>query len=634
MADKQAAIREKARRELARRKSVSDQQSAQQTEMSASEYLTDKLLFDLPGKASSGLNALVRAPFTDKTIGEEYETLNSDYQARKSQYEKQNPNTALGLSIAGGVAGGSGAYKLAGKAIGKIAPQLAKRAASSYGLKIGGDMALGAGTGAASAFGNDQNMAGGALMGASLGAIARPAIDAARGVGGFAGGLIGVGNKGRANKAVAEALLRSGKSIDDVSDDLAMAARDGQGEYALADAIGDSGQRMLAGVARSPGDARSRVVQSLSDRQQGQGERLASFVSKGLNSPQTAQQTKRGLIDARASDAAVNYPAAIDGANPVNLSATVKTIDDALGVNPILGNTALDKTEIGRRIAAIRGKIDKNGQQLVDFKQTLNVKQDLGREIEKLKSKGESVPKALSDVYRSLDEALEGASPSYRSANDTFRQQSQNIDAVDAGEASASISQRAEDVISNFQSMRPDQQSGFRAGYADKLVGKIDGASLSPNTNKARGLMTGKAAKELPVLADPSDNGALMRQIGREDQMFRTAQSVMGGSKTADNLADAAEIGAIDATMIGNIFQGRFGQAAMQGISKAVSGVQGRNSTTRDMIAKILMETGPTQAKQQLTQAVAQSAMSEVKKRAIISAIFASGNTALAANHP
>jgi len=604
-------------------KKQSSEQASQA--MSPSEYIVDEMGFGLPGKASAGLNALIRAPFTDKTIGEEYSDLRAGDVHRKNQFEAENPKMSTALSIGSGVVGGIGAAKVAGNIASRAAPRLMQTAANSYGLKMAGDAATGAGIGAATAFGDDQSMGPSAMVGGLLGAAGRPVIDAAKGLGNFAGGLVGIGNEKRSKLAVAEALRRSGKSVDDVSNDLAMAAREGQDVYTVADSLGTPGQRMLSGIARQPGDARTMIADNLTNRQLSQGERLSSFVADGLDAQKTAKQTQSALKQVRTNNAAVNYPAALADANPVNLSGVIQKMDDALGANPILGETALTKSEIGKRIASLRGKVSKDGQQLIDFEQTLQVKQDLGKQIDRIKRTGESVPAQLSSLYRSLDEALEASSPAYRAANDTFRTQSSNIKAVKDGGEFARPSTRAENNIPQFQGMTAEQQGAARVGYADSLLAKIDNASLSGTTNKAKPLMTGKAGKELPAFAAPGRGDTLMRQIGREDRMFQTSNAALGGSKTADNIADMAEIGAFDPSIIGNIFSGNFKSAALQGISKGVSTLQGRNTKTRDMIAQILMQNGPTQAKQELAKAVSLSQIAEAKKREMIASILGAG---------
>ncbi|MEH2700613.1 hypothetical protein DXU03_26165 [Rhizobium johnstonii] len=142
--------------------------------------------------------------------------------------------------------------------------------------------------------------------------------------------MLGFGNNTRAQNAVAEALRRSGHSADDVADDLTRAAQQGQPEYMVADSLGNSGQRMLSGVARSPGDMRQQIAEQLQQRQAGQGRRIQNALVEGFGTPQTQDQTETALTALRRADADVNYPAARAAAGTVDPSAAIARATSSL----------------------------------------------------------------------------------------------------------------------------------------------------------------------------------------------------------------------------------------------------------------------------------------------------------------
>ena len=284
--------------------------------------------------------------------------------------------------------------------------------------------------------------------------------------------------------------------------------------------------------------------------------------------------------------------------------------------DPILGESTLRRGPLGQRLASLRGRLANDQEQMIDFDSVLQVKQDLYRQM------GRS-PDAASDlrpVYKALDEALEAASPAYRQANDTFAQQSRVIDAVDEGSRAASPRTRAPDNVQRFEGMNPDQQAAFRAGFGDRLLGRVEAASSSPTTNKARLLQTPKAEQELATFAG-SRAPRLQRQIGREQTMFETANQALGGSRTADNLADAAEMASVDPSMISAVLSGSPRQMIVQALTRAGNMATGRNEAVRDRIAKALMETNPEMARRELSSAIERIVSAQMNQQAAIRAL-------------
>lgn len=420
----------------------------------------------------------------------------------------------------------------------------------------------------------------------------------------------------RASQALRKALERSGMSADDIDAAIARAASEGQPMYTVADALGNPGQRMLSGIARTPNDARKEIVDFLTTRQDGQGNRIAGFLTDALDAPDTAAQRAASLTAARDTAADTAYSAARQGAGPVNLTPTIETIDDLLNRNPILGESALGNTEIGNRLLKLRGQMQAGGEQLIDFDRVLNLKQDLGVTIQGLRSSGKSIPPQLAKVYGELDSALEAASDGYRAANDGFAKASRAIDAVDAGAASASSRARYQDVADQYTALgkvSEEAKNAFRAGRADTEIARIDAAA--PGVNKARPLLSEKSSQELGMMAN--DPRLLADRIAREQTMFETGATALGGSKTADNLADIADVQAFDYGPVVNALTGNFRAAAMQMGPTVLNAMQGRNTATRELIARALLGSD-------MKRAIAPALAAEVKagpRRAVVEAI-------------
>ncbi|ODT18157.1 MAG: hypothetical protein ABS57_06625 [Mesorhizobium sp. SCN 65-12] len=586
--------------------------------------LTDTASFGFADEAAAGLGYGL-----DRITGGNtpYSEIARDIRQQQQDAYDENPKSYIAGMGAGGIGSGIGLAK-SGLSLGVRA---AEAGAPLYRVALGG-LGDGAVLGGINGVGSGDGLEDRAIRG-GLGAAAGAAVGfgAPYLVSGVSAGLNPIITAATsrfrpqvfADAALGEGLKRSGRSVDQITDALMAARAAGQDMYTVADAMGHAGGRQLSTVARTPSDARQGVVDALLRRQTGQGDRLASFLAEGFDAPDTAMQRAAALTANRSATAATNYEAARQSAGAVNLNGVVGEIDRLLGRDPILGETALSQGPLGARLAALRDQLQKGGEQLVDFDKVLNIKSDLFQQMQR----NPQVANDMRPVYSQLDAALEDASSGYRWANDTFRQQSRAIDAVDAGRDAASSRTRAADNIDRFNAMTPEEQQAFRAGYVDPQIARVESASISPSTNKARVLMTEKTGQEYPAFAAPGRADLLGDRIAREQRMFETANAGLGGSKTADNLADAAEMAKFDPAVMTKLFSGRPVAAIMDAVTRLIN--EGRGLTPRviERVGKALMETDPDAARAVLQAAEAQTKRSTARNT-VINAILNSGGAA------
>lgn len=541
--------------------------------------------------------------------------------------QAQNPGSYLTGQVAGGVAqgvatGGAGFGANAartGAGLGRVA-----LGSAADGALFGGLQGAGGGTDLASrAKGAAIGSAAGGVLGlgapylvAGVQAAARPVVAPV---------MSRLRPEGYAQRAMAEGVQRSGMTTDDIANMLARSQADDQGAFTVADAMGHSGQRMLSTAARNPNNMRQTVVDTLTDRQLGQGDRLSRYLAQGFDAPDTAAQRAAALTTQRGATADVAYEAARRGAGAVDVTGAIAAADDILtpGVTRFANpgsNIADDSLEgVVRRV---RSLLTDGRSTLTDFNSVLRARQDISDMIGAAQRAGRNNQvRILSQINRQLDTALEAASPGYRAANDTFRQQSRVIDAVDTGRAATSGRTRAEDNIGRFNAMTPDEQGAFRAGYADPMIARVDNASVSATTNKARPLMTGKTGAEFPAFAAPGQGERMGRRIAREQRMFETANTALGGSKTADNLADAAEMSKFDPSVLTNLLRGRPIQAAIDAVSRIANEARGMPPSVLDRVARMLLETRPDVARAMLQGAATRQARNN-GRRALANAIL------------
>lgn len=515
--------------------------------------------------------------------------------------------------IAGGVMTGSGLGKAGLSVAGRLAPEAGLLARSLAG---GVDAAaMGGISGAAEGNSLDErtaNAAQGGLIGFGLGAAA-PVVSKV--VSTVASPLTNnikawFNPEGYARSQVARAISESGKTPQQLADDVAMAAREGQDVYAVADALGNPGQRMLSTVARAPGAGRTAAVDFLESRQAGQGRRVANALSEGFDSPQTAAQTETALTNARNTAADAAYSAVRNDALPVDISGTIKKLDATLspGVNQIARpQSGIANDSVEAALQSVRSRLTDGRSNLTDFTAIQRVRGDLSDQIQAAVRQGAgNKARLLGGVMRELDNAMEAASAGHRAANANFSQASRTIDAVQQGRTAA-MRGRPEDTIPAFRNMTADQQAAYRAGYVDPLIEQTQSAAVG--VNKARPFTSDAFRSEAAAMTPMRTGNQMSRQLGRENTMFETRAQALGGSKTADNLADEAAVGA-DPSMLRDLITGNVGGLVRSGIQAGVRGLTGNTPAVREEIGRILTLRGGN-----VTPAQMQSIVDEAQRR-------------------
>lgn len=547
----------------------------------------------------------------------------------QDQRDKQDKVASLAGRITGGVTGGVGLAKsglsMTANAVNRGA-SLGRVAATSAGegALLGGAHGVGSGEGVE---GRVKGAGVGSVVGAGLGAAAPFAVAGVSKAAGMAAAPITARlfPERYAERAIGEGVRRSGMTVDDIAEALTRSQADDQGMFNVADAMGNSGQRMLSTVARTPNNERQAVIDALQVRQAGQGDRLSNFLAEGFGAPDTAAHRAASLTSQRSATANANYGAAREAAGTVDPTRAIQAADDFLspGASRVMApgnNIADDSVEAAVRRA--RSYLTDGDSVLSDFNAAHRAKQELDAMIE---AAGPTVQRQLIPIRNALDDALADASAPYAGARDTFRQQSRAIEAVDTGRNAASGRMRSGDTVPQFNGMTPDEQSAFRAGYVDPLIARVESSSMSPTTNKARGLITPKTGEEFPAFALPERADQLGDRIAREQRMFDTANAALGGSKTADNLADAAEMSKFDPGVMSKLFRGDLVGAIMDGGRRLVGEAQGMPPRVIEQVARVMMETNPEAARQLLSGGLGRLSRADQVRAQIIASMISSG---------
>jgi hypothetical protein len=459
-------------------------------------------------------------------------------------------------------------------------------------------------TGAATGAGIGGGLsAGGAVVGGMIGKVA----SAVRGH---------FNPEAAARAQIARAVTESGQTPAGIEAALQQAQSEGQGNFTVADALGSSGQRMLSTIARANGEGRTNVVNYLENRQAGQGRRVANALSEGFETPETAAQTERRLTQARNETADTEFGAVRDDARPVDLTQAIARIDQTLspGVNQIVSQpAALGNDTIEAALQRFRGRMTDGRANLSDFTAVQRLRGDLSDAVQSAQRSGHgNQARVLRGVLREVDQAMETASDGYLAANRNFAQATRNIEAIDQGRTAA-VRGRSEDTIPAFGGLTPEGQAAFRAGYADPLIEQAQGGAFG--VNKARPLTSDAFRDEAAAMAPGND--LMQRRIARENTMFQTRNTALGGSKTADNLADQEAMG-IDPTLamgvIANLVHGNI-PGAVHALGHAGASFLGNTAAVRAAVGRYLLQNGANLTPGQLQAAINQT-MARIQRNA------------------
>ena len=410
-----------------------------------------------------------------------------------------------------------------------------------------------------------------------------------------------------AQRKVAQTVMDSGRAPADMAAAIRAAADEGQGMYRLADEMGIEGRNLLATTTNAPGPGRNMVADFLEGRNVDAPRRLQGALQDAAGTPQTAAQMQAAMEARRAAQAQAGYapvkadPTAFDPSPAValankSISPAADIFAQAQGALPtdLAVRRATEAAEsqirdpIRAAVADARSYLATPDLTVSNVNQAFRAKTNIDQMIKDATEKGQGGKVAeLVPIANALDEQLARVSRPYAAARDQYRVNSEAIDAISEGAKAAKLG-RYEDTIPTFQAMRPDQQAGFRGGYFDNLITKLQQVTPGPTNDASRGLRSVSLDAEIPAFAAPGMGDMTTRRIGREATMAKTNARALGGSRTAENLNNDAAAG-LDPTIVANLLRGNIGPAATAALGRVSNAATGNTAAVRENIARILL---------------------------------------------
>jgi len=538
---------------------------------------------------------------------------------------------AGGLIGAGGVLGGT---RATAKTIPAIPGVMSSKTIPAGAVNWGLNTAKGAGLGAVAGAGEAESYEGiprGLMLGGVLGGAGAAVLPAvAAGVGHGARILQAPRLRDPENIAieqVAAAARAGGVTPQQIFERVRDANAAGQ-PFTVADAIGKEGHRKLGGVYKGPGPHRETITETLTARDLNMPYRVIGKTDQTLGAHGTAEQASEALAQRAAAEAAPIYRQAEQ--HPSWSNRLQEFLD-----HPDMQQGLRHGYRLERRDAVTEGRaFNPHDAMITDFNaagdpiitgvpnmRTLDMaKRGLDHMIEQSMKDGRATvdTRSLTRFKNTMLAELDAINPTYAQGRRAYADPMQIRDAVQAGREMAAPGRRYQDTIQEFQGMRGgepggvapqfSEQQGARIGYADKLAEQTQGGILSPllraRNTKGQQELEALSLEQGPRNINPrtgQPEPSMTRQfLNREETMKAGTNKILGGSDTAEKIADAAASpGGADAfNAVSSIVMGN-PVGAVQAARDAFNRIRsGESEAQRVAITKSLLENLPDKVKQ------------------------------------
>jgi len=418
---------------------------------------------------------------------------------------------------------------------------------------------------------------------------------------------------------VTNVMRRSGVSPQQAATMLQEARASGQ-PFTLGDALGNEGQRAMAAMAKQPGEQRQLIVDAMA-RNLDMPARVGARVGEALQAPTTAQQAAEVLQQQALIEAAPYYRAAeqVPTYSP-RIQEFLNNPRVRQGLRTGVGYARDEATALGQPFdpfdMAITG-YDKLGNPIIGGVPNLRTlhaaKMGLDDMYERARVPGAygqqdtTESRVINNLKNAFVRAIDEVNPQYAQARRIYAGPMHVRDAIEEGRRMAT-SGRYEDNIRRFAAMSPTEQAGARIGYADAVRTPLERTGNYPSILREKSL---KGTQELGAFATPSETQPLRRFLTREEQMIEMRNKALGGSPTAENLADMGEApgGLGTALNLGRaVVTGHPGGIVRNTVS--LLGRMGRGETEKQRVAitRILLAQHPEQVDALIAELAARDA--------------------------
>ena len=483
--------------------------------------------------------ALARSLLPNRTYGEEVEKI----RGQMSQFREENPKTELVSQIVGGLLtpglGAAGAVRagrtavVQGKGIVNAAQAAARPVARSAALQ-------GALAGAGSAEGGVGERGAGAVIGGLAGGVVGGALGAATGAVARRASRRAQGGSMTPDVGVKDVVEMAQKENIKLPAELRRAAQTGSPETRVMDVLGVRGVRRATGIRTIGGDAGASVERAMQDRLARTPERLQRAAFSTGRRAENVVEAVDDLVRQREAASRPLYEATFENAAPV-VDGEIETL-----LNTPLFSEASKRAERIMQNDRIKleyldtpaGRVPVRTPEFLD-----NVKKALDGLIYEGRlarnAEGGIGPAELRQAKMLRGEfvdMLDANIPGYAEARAAFAGPTALKDALESGLESATKRVSPEQLAADVADLGPSEREFFQRGYINALRLQIDDNALKPAA-----IRTPAFTKRMQAVF--GDEGvAVAKALEEEVGLSATAQRVVGGSQTAANLSDRADL--------------------------------------------------------------------------------------------
>jgi hypothetical protein len=506
----------------------------------------------------------------------------NQYREGLTEFRESNPATAFTSEVGGAVAG-TMATPL--RALGAASQGASTLAQMGRGALAGG--ALGGLYGYGSAEGGPENRAIGAATGAAVGGVvgaAAPAvIQGVRKAGQFVAdktiNRLPFRQAGAAERKVAEALMRDGFTPEQAAAKIKSMGP----EAALMDA-GPNSQALARAAYTVPGEGKTKIGEKLIARQEGARGANNELVGGQINritqnlddivTPEQFTATQRRILETTRSDAArPTYESVVNNAQnlipdekfaAVGSDPYIKGVIKRVKSNKLFGMADLPDNSMP--------VVDATKKQLDDL---IGAAQRAGRKNEARMLMGKK--EALVGV---ADEAF----PDYKMVREVW---SDFSGVIDAGDLGRKFMRGEVDSLKDAVSRMSDaERHQFRVGVVQGLRDKVGSLVTRADATKKMMDVPSLEKKIQVAFGDEAVFKNYIDMLKNERTMFDTYGKIMGGSRTAEVLAEQADVG-VDkgriAQGVASIVNPASPTGFVRGIADVAGGLRDRAAMTGPM---------------------------------------------------
>lgn len=462
--------------------------------------------------------------------------IGGSYGENLKKEQKRDASIPTAIKLPGEIAGGVASSVLAAPAAGTASAATGLSKLPQW-MRLAG---IGGATGGAYGAGNAdpgeriEGAAKGALIGAPLGVALPYAMKAGVKAGQEVRNFVQPQRQAQAD--LGRAILRDADTPLDLASRAIAAKADRPGVATLADVGGENVKGIVERVAQTPGAGRTQVIPALTQRQQGQANRVAADLTGLTGTYKTATQAIDETMAQRAAAAKPLYQKAMafDATPATDLQKTFLDATSTGWGKAIIQSSGFKRTlqtEYGVQAAENPGKVL---MPVIDAWK----KQADDMVNEAIRSGNNNKARVIGEMRNRVVAAADAANPDYKAARAAWESPSKYLDAVEEGRNILGNKVSAEEMVTRLAGMTDAEKEAFRVGAVSAIQGKMRGdpAKMGDMTKYIRSPeMRDKIAAIMPT---PEAAQKWARRLDFEIQSSEMTNRALGNSATARRLAE------------------------------------------------------------------------------------------------